>query len=851
MATILVVDDVAANRDLLTTLLGYRGHRLLEAADGAGALATARVERPDLVIADILMPTMDGFEFVRRLRSEPDVAHTPVVFYTANYHLEQARALAASCGVRHVLTKPAEPEEIFRIVEEALRAPVRAPEAVPPDIFDSEHVRVLTDQLAEKVRELETANHRLQHLNELGVQLGSEQDPLRLLERYLVSGRELLGARAAAVGMLNGGETLRHFLTCGIDDEIRAAVAEAGTGSGILSEVIRMRQAHRSVAGDGELAALLPNRYSPRNSLLVVPIASPKAVYGWFWFEDRLGANAFTLEDEQLAMSLGAQLAVAWENAARMAALAESEAKARSILSALTEGVVLLNANGEVESVNDAVHRVLGRSLQELTDPALDPRWRLVRADGTPFPVEEQPAIAALRTGQGVRDVEMGVPCSDGTLAWISVNAEVVRSPSGDVHGAVASFRDVTERRRMEHALRQAEALYRTLFEQAPVGVVLIDPTTLRPVEFNSVAHVQLGYSRDEFAQLRIGDYEAVETPEATRQRAERLLREGQYEFETCHRTKQGELRQVAVSARRIELGGSQFVFAVFHDITERKRAEEALQESNSRLEEALKSLQQKTEQLQTMSQQLWQTAKLATMGELSASIAHELNNPLGTVTLRVEGLLEDLEGDEPHRRDLQVIEQEVERMAGLVANLLQFSRRSHQQISTIDVCEEIDNTLDLIQFHLRNRRIQVVRQYTPDLPRVQADRQQLRQVFLNLFTNASDAMPQGGTLTIRTATNGDVAIEIADTGSGIPPELLDRVKEPFFTTKPLGKGTGLGLAICQRIVQEHHGAFTLTSREGQGTTARITLPKKTGSNGIHGGPSPRVATEGRKKGCQ
>jgi signal transduction histidine kinase len=161
-------------------------------------------------------------------------------------------------------------------------------------------------------------------------------------------------------------------------------------------------------------------------------------------------------------------------------------------------------------------------------------------------------------------------------------------------------------------------------------------------------------------------------------------------------------------------------------------------------------------------------------MGELIASIAHELNNPLTTVSLRVELLLGQVLETDPKRRALEVIKQEVKRMGNLVANLLQFSRRGAPRIASTNVCEEIDKTLALGHYHMRNHRITAVREYTPDVPLLLADRQQLRQVFLNLLTNASDAMPQGGTLALR-VTEGAldtgapaVVIEFADTGMGI-----------------------------------------------------------------------------------
>jgi two-component system, NtrC family, sensor kinase len=259
-------------------------------------------------------------------------------------------------------------------------------------------------------------------------------------------------------------------------------------------------------------------------------------------------------------------------------------------------------------------------------------------------------------------------------------------------------------------------------------------------------------------------------------------------------------------------------------DITERKRLEE--------------SLKAKNEELNVMSQQLWQAVKLATMGELAASIAHELNNPLATVSLRIESLTAQTPEGDKRRRELEIIGKEVERMGNLVANLLQFSRRSQKQISTVDIREEIEKTLELIEYHLRKNNVQVIREFAPDAPCIHADRQQLRQLFLNLFTNAGDAMPKGGTLTIRVAPQpGEkkIFIEIADTGAGIPPEILPKVMEAFYTTKPEGKGTGLGLAICRRVAQEHQGTFDITSEgiPGRGAKARITLSSMDPGNAI------------------
>ena len=177
----------------------------------------------------------------------------------------------------------------------------------------------------------------------------------------------------------------------------------------------------------------------------------------------------------------------------------------------------------------------------------------------------------------------------------------------------------------------------------------------------------------------------------------------------------------------------------------------------------------------------------------------------------------------------MEVIEQEIDRMARLVSALLQFSRRTQKFVSTVNIEEEVEKTIDLIYYHMRKQNVKIVRDFSPDIPNIQGDRQQLIQVFLNLFTNASDAMPEGGILKISISLSQEkqVVIAISDTGSGIHPDILTRIMEPFFTTKGEGKGTGLGLSICKRIVEEHEGSIRIESSgvPGEGTTVHIVLP--------------------------
>ena len=174
--------------------------------------------------------------------------------------------------------------------------------------------------------------------------------------------------------------------------------------------------------------------------------------------------------------------------------------------------------------------------------------------------------------------------------------------------------------------------------------------------------------------------------------------------------------------------------------------------------------------------------------------------------------------------------------MGKLVSNLLHFSRAGRDQVSTVDVPAEVEKTIELTEPHMRRKGITVGHEFHRDVPDIYADRQQLRQLLLNLFTNAADAMARGGRLTTRVRPSElpggpAVVVEVADTGIGIAADVLPCIFDPFFTTKEEGKGTGLGLAICKRIVDQHQGTLKVESAVGFGTTVRVTLPVRPDTN--------------------
>jgi diguanylate cyclase (GGDEF)-like protein len=320
VARILVVDDVTPNRALLATLLRHGKHEVLEAADGLEALRIVGTAHPDLVIADILMPTMDGFDFVRQLRATPAISRTEVMFYTAHYHENDARNLARACGVTRVLAKPCEPEELLRVVHQALgNQPDPAPnhlDAQPGEEFNQKHLRLLTDKLSEKAEALERVNAHFAALLELNLQIASERDPKRLLHDVCRGARELLGAQYGfLIARDNTDGEADVFMHTGLDDAAVASGVLPDLKTGGLHTVLAERDACRFVNAGGDPAAVgFPPTYPPTHCLVAAPIVSLTQHFGWICLVNKLGATKFSGEHQRVLGILAAQVGRSYES---------------------------------------------------------------------------------------------------------------------------------------------------------------------------------------------------------------------------------------------------------------------------------------------------------------------------------------------------------------------------------------------------------------------------------------------------------------------------------------------------------------------------------------------------------
>lgn len=313
MPAILVVDDDATARDLLSTVLGYAGHEVREAQDGVEALASVSDRPPDLIIVDLLMPTMNGLEFVAKLRENPATAAIPVVFYTASYLESEAQNLAEVCGVAHIITKPAEPERIFAVVNAALgRKDAPSPAAAEPA---AQHglLAKLTAALSQKAAHVVP---RLEAMIALGLRLASERDPERLLADFCAASGKIIGARYATVSIRHDGEdTLRYSFTSGVPPNLIDPSERHQVETAIHQDVLATRSPRRlsGLPGDPTLVGL-PSQHPPVHSFLCAPILSPQRVYGWLSLSERIGMTEFSDEDEALAQILSAQVGRIYEN---------------------------------------------------------------------------------------------------------------------------------------------------------------------------------------------------------------------------------------------------------------------------------------------------------------------------------------------------------------------------------------------------------------------------------------------------------------------------------------------------------------------------------------------------------
>jgi len=489
-------------------------------------------------------------------------------------------------------------------------------------------------------------------------------------------------------------------------------------------------------------------------------------------------------------------------------ALQESEERYRALVNLgaeVGEVVVMLQDTEQGEGmqtfVSDEWPRITGYSRKELLgmsffdlihpkdrQASLERHRRKIRGESIPGLFE----MSIIRKGS----TEVPIELTGAHTTYMGKDANVVY------------IRDITERKRAEEALRESEENFRRSLEDSPLGVRIFDAEGKTLYANQAILDIY-GYSFEEFKATPVKKrYTPRNYAEYQKRQEKRKRGEFVPDYEISVVRKNGEIRHLQVFRKEVLWNGERQFQAIYYDITERKRVEHELRE---------------------MQEKLIRSERLAAIGQLAGGVGHELRNPLGAIknaAYYVKGKVarSELSQKEPGVMEfLDIIEDEINSSNKIINDLLGFSRVGKPSVSPTQIKNVIEAALSHTPIP---ENIEMVKKLDADLPEIEIDADQVQQVLANMITNAVEAMPEGGKLTIAARGKDEcLEVEIADTGCGIPQEALGKIFDPLFTTK--AKGIGLGLALCKAIIDRHEGYIQVESQVGKGTTFAIKLPLK------------------------
>ena len=484
--------------------------------------------------------------------------------------------------------------------------------------------------------------------------------------------------------------------------------------------------------------------------------------------------------------------------------LKESEEKYRTLFERVRHGLFISSKEGKFLDCNQAL-------LDMLSYPSKDEFLKIDITEDLYVNSEDRKTFQELVEKLGyVKDFEVEFKKKNGEKITILLTAHTKRDEKGKIIGYEGLNIDISDRKRMERELREANEFLTNLIESSVDGIIVTDIKG-NILIFNKGAESMLGYKSEEVVGKM--NIRSIYTPGVAKEVMEKMRSPAfggvgkLTSFPILHRRKDGELIEGDLSASIIydEEGKEIASIGIFKDLRERLRMERELQKTQ---------------------QALLQSEKLAAMGRLTSQIAHELNNPIYGIMNTLELLKTEIPPESKRRRILELSLSETQRLSEMLRNMLSFSKPEEEKRRPIKINELIEGILLVMEKQMREANIKVETYFDSEIPEVMASTNQMRQVMLNMIKNAKEAMPKGGTLTVRTSKEDNkVLIKIEDTGIGIPEELRDKIFEAFFTTKQKVKGVGLGLSVCYGIIKDHGGEIKVESDEGKGTTFTIDLP--------------------------
>jgi len=784
---ILIADDIEASRILLKRTLERAGYSVVTASNGAEALIKARKSSPDIIVSDILMPEMDGFRFCREVKQDELLCDIPFIFYSATYTDQKDEILAVALGASRFIRKPVENEEFLKIIQEV--------------IIEYKEKRMLVSATAPQD-------------DAMVMKMYEERMESKLYDKIKALDRE----RNALLKMeteLRFSEEKYRSIFDNVNDAIFIHAVEDARILDVNQKMCDMFGYDREEALHlkvEDLSSADPAvTLETARTYIEKTIHEGPQIFQWqckdkygnlFWVEVNLKLIKRDTQDRIVAVvrDISAQKRAE-------ASLMESEQTLKAIFDSAIDGILVADVkNKKFLTGNKAIREMLGYSIEE------------IQALGVLdiHPEKDLPNVLEQFEKQARKEIittkNLPIKRKDGSIFYADINSSPV--VIGDKNYLVGIFRDNTAYKETEDALTESEERFRAIFENSPVGISIANADG-RLVDSNPAFQKMLGYTKDELL-TKFSDFTYPDDVPKNIHLFQEMVegKRDHYRMEKRYYHKNGSIvwANLIVTAIRDRGGTFKYNFAIIENITERKALEDQLRHAQ----------------------------KLEAIGQLAGGVAHDFNNILTAIIGYGSILKMKLKDNEQMLHNINQILAITERGAGLTQSLLAFSRKQAISLKPIKLNDLVERIGKLIP-RLIGEEIEFRIILSEEDMTVMADSGQIEQVLMNLASNARDAMPNGGVLTIQTehagldedyvkihgfGAKGPYAIiSVSDKGAGIDAELIDKIFEPFFTTKVVGEGTGLGLSLVYGIIKQHSGYINVYSEPGQGTSFKIYLP--------------------------
>ncbi len=725
--------------------------------------------------------------------------------------------------VKHVFSEKELTFETVHMRKDGAKIPVEVRSRAV--VFDGKPVLLATARDLTERKKAEEAiaerNRQLKILSTASVKINAVLNVSDILRTLVLSGIELVGAGAGTVGLLeNGMLVFREYFRAG---EVLPIDVRFGPGQGTPGFVLASKKSRitNDSAKDPLVIRELHDKFGIYNAIDVPILSRQGEVLGAFAIHNSSDRRPFTGNDIEMLEGLAASASVALENAALLThmtraevAIRESEEKFRTLVESSLVGVYIIQ-DGRFVYTNPAMTRMFAYSAAEFL--------AMQSVLETVVPEDHHVVTENIRRRIDGDTESMKYDFAGLRKDGERMSVEVFGSRT-TFHGrpaVIGTAEDITERKIAEEKLRRSEEMYRSLFEESIDAIYVTTPAG-KILDINTAAVNLFGFdSRDEM--LALENVKVLYDNPDERERSKHIVETDGFmrDLLITLKRKDGTRLTVLDSATVLrDAEGKPVAYrGILRDVTEKRKLEE----------------------------QLLQSQKLESLGQLTSGIAHDFNNVLGGIIGFTELALGKIEEGHPVNSYLMRIYGLADRAAKITKQLLAFARRQILMPRELNLNELIGDILELLK-RLLGEQIQIRFLPASELNVVLADAAQVEQVIMNLAVNAGDAMPYGGRLTIETAntyldefycrthTNvkpgGYVVVTVSDTGAGMDAKTIERIFEPFFTTKEVGKGTGLGLSVVHGIIRQHGGTIGVYSEKGKGTTFSVYFPASKGVAG-------------------